>query len=102
MASSATQHRNYFPSADIVRLNESTAGLEVCWKEFEEVWKWRRDLLDQGWIELTVGSANPDDGMGPKSNSMPPIQRWLAANDEDRFNDFDALKAGRRTSEGSE
>jgi hypothetical protein len=86
-----TQNRNYFPGADIVRVNESAGGLEVCWKEFEEVRKWRRDLLNQGWIELTVGGADPDDSTGPKSNSMSPIVRWLAKDDEDRFNDFDAL-----------
>ncbi|PWT78343.1 MAG: hypothetical protein C5B58_15385 [Acidobacteria bacterium] len=86
-----TQNRNYFPGADIVRLKESGAGLEVCWKEFEELWKWRRNLLDQGWIELTVGGANPNDSAGPKSNWMPPIVRWMATDDEDRFNDFDAL-----------
>ena len=86
-----TQNRNYFPGADIVRLNESDAGLEVCWKEFEELWKWRRNLLDQGWIELTVGGANPDDSAVPKSNSVPPIMRWSTTEGNDRFNDFDAL-----------
>ena len=86
-----TQNRNYFAGADIVRLNESDAGLEVCWKEFEELWKWRRNLLDQGWIELTVGGANPDDSAVPKSNSVPPIMRWSTTEGNDRFNDFDAL-----------
>jgi hypothetical protein len=86
-----SQNQNYFPTADIVRSKASPAGLEVCWKEFEAIWKWRHDLLDQGWIELTVEGANPDDGTGPKSNSLPPIKRWLATDEADRFNDFDAL-----------
>ena len=86
-----SQNGYYFPNADIVQAKASPAGLEVCWKEFEAVWKWRRDLLDQGWIELTVGGANPNDGTGPKSNSLPPIERWSAGDEEDCFNDFDAL-----------
>jgi hypothetical protein len=86
-----SQNGNYFPNADIVRLNGSASGLEVCWKEFEAVWKWRRDLLDQGWIELTVGGADPNDSTGPNSNSVPPIERWQATDEADHFNDFSAL-----------
>jgi hypothetical protein len=86
-----SQNNTYFPGADIVRLNGSAVGLEACWKEFEAIWKWRRDVLDDGWIELTVRGSSPGDGTGPKLNSVPPIPRWSATDEEDRFNDFDAL-----------
>jgi PD-(D/E)XK nuclease superfamily len=84
-----TQNGNFFPTAETVRSSSSRSGIQVCWNEFEEVWKWRRSLLDQGWIELTVGGADPGDGTGP--DSKPPIERWLAQDGADRFNDFDAL-----------
>jgi ATP-dependent helicase/nuclease subunit B len=86
-----SQNNTYFPSTDTVRLNSSAVGLEACWNEFEVVWRWRGDLLDHGWIELTVRGSSPGDDTGPKLNSVPPIPRWSATDEEDRFNDFDAL-----------
>ena len=85
-----TQNRNFFPSAEIVASKLPQLGLKACWREFEEVWRWRRGLLEQGWIELTIAATQPTDGTGPEPNSSPPIDRWQAK-DEDRFNDFDAL-----------
>jgi hypothetical protein len=43
------QNGSFFRSAEIVPSKASCSGLQGCWKEFEAVWKWRRELLDQGW-----------------------------------------------------
>jgi hypothetical protein len=82
------QNASFFRSAEIVPSKASCSGLQGCWKEFEAVWKWRRELLDQGWIEFNVEGAEPDDGSPP--SSIPPIERWLAETGAG-FNDFDAL-----------
>jgi hypothetical protein len=83
-----TQDADFFPGAEIVASKASCSGLQGCWKEFETVWKWRRKLLDQGWIESNIEGTSPA-GSSP-SSSMPPMERWLAETDAG-FNDFDAL-----------
>jgi PD-(D/E)XK nuclease superfamily len=84
------QQRNFFPGADIVSSKLSPSGLQACWNEFEELWKWRRDLLDQGWIECAVfGSDGATGSVLP--NSPSPIQRWQLENYTDPYNDLGAL-----------
>jgi hypothetical protein len=70
------QNKSFFPSAEIVSSKASSSGLQSCWNEYQAVWKWRRELLDQGWIEFNVEGAEADASSPP--NSMPPIERWLA------------------------
>jgi hypothetical protein len=65
--------------------------VEECWKEFETLWRWRRVLLNKGWIECAVSGADPLDNTGPGRNLMEPIDRWQLENAVDEFNDFDAL-----------
>jgi hypothetical protein len=85
------QHDGFFPGARIVPAKSSPSGLKQCWKEFETLWKWRRTLLNQGWIECAVEGADPTDGTGPVRNSMAPVARWQLEHATDSFNDFDAL-----------
>jgi hypothetical protein len=72
-----------FPNAETVQVKSPQFGLKACWNEFQEIWKWRRDLLNKGWIEFTVEGANPTNGARP--NSMPPIERWLAWIEKNRL-----------------
>jgi RecB family exonuclease len=85
------QERNFFPDAEVAPSKLSPAGLQACWKEFEELWLWRRKLLDQGWIECAVTGSDPghDSDLVPTSTS--PIQRWQLERHTELYNDFDAL-----------
>ena len=74
------QQRNFFPDAEVVPSSLSPSGLQACWKEFEELWKWRRNLLDQGWIECAVPGSDRANGSGLVPNSTAPIQRWQLEN----------------------
>jgi hypothetical protein len=83
------QDKDYFPHASLTPAKSNSVGLEVCWNEFVEIWKYRRSLLDQGWIELTITGTEPQNG-----DSFPPavpLERWLPRKDEDKYNDFKAL-----------
>jgi hypothetical protein len=85
------QQRNFFPDAEVAPSRLSPAGLQACWKEFEELWIWRRKLLDQGWIECAVPGSDRANGSGLVPNSTAPIQRWRLEKYTEPYNDFDAL-----------
>jgi hypothetical protein len=83
------QTKEYFPLASCVTTKAGTGGLEICWNEFVEMWRYRRALLDQGWIELTLGVTEPENG-----NQFPapaPFEHWRPGKDQDKYNDFRAL-----------
>jgi PD-(D/E)XK nuclease superfamily len=83
------QTKDYFPLASSVTTKAGTGGLEICWNEFVEMWRYRRALLDQGWIELTLGITESQNG-----NQFPdpaPFEHWRPAKDHDKYNDFRAL-----------
>ena len=85
------QQRSFFPEAEVVPSSLSPSGLQACWKEFEELWIWRRTLLDQGWIECAVPGSDRANDSGLVPNSTAPIQRWQLENYAEPYNDFDAL-----------
>lgn len=85
------QTNRFFSDAIIVPPKSDEIGLETCWNEFTTVWAARRTLLDHGWIELTIATANTADGTAPDSNALSPIARWRAPEDADRFNQFEVL-----------
>jgi RecB family exonuclease len=85
------QHNRFFPDAEVVGSRSMPNGLEECWKEFEALWKWRRDLLDQGWIECAVSEADPAVGTGARPDSIAPVQRWGLDTKIDEFSDFSNL-----------
>ena len=85
------QERNFFPDAEVAPSKLSPAGLQACWKEFEELWLWRRKLLDQGWIECAVTGSDRGNGSGLVPNSTSPIQRWQLERYTELYNDFAAL-----------
>jgi hypothetical protein len=86
------QNHDYFRGAEEVRTKTGIqAGLELCWLQFQKAWQWRRGLLDQGWIEVTVEGTGASIGAAPPANVDPVIARWQPPKDVDRYNDFDAL-----------
>lgn len=86
------QNHDYFSGAvEVPTSNGVQAGLEPCWLQFQKAWQWRRELLDQGWIEVTVGGTGAGIGSAPPANIDPVIARWQPQKDADRYNDFDAL-----------
>jgi hypothetical protein len=81
--------RDYFPHARIVAPQSSPGGLKRCWAGFERVWRWRRQQLDAGWIEVTVEGANKRPPDAP--DSTPPLPQWQATEEHAKYNDFDGL-----------
>jgi hypothetical protein len=88
------QDKGFFPDAYEIA-PASAGGPPQCWKDFETVWGWRRRQVDQGWIEVTVADTEPTTGSTVQPDSTPPVERWKAAEDADKFNDFDALTGWR-------
>jgi ATP-dependent helicase/nuclease subunit B len=55
------------------------------WRRFEATWKWRREQLDQGLIEVTV------EGTEPGGNSEPPENGLVFEDYYNHFNDYPVL-----------
>ena len=86
-----TQSDTFFPKANLARVEVSPFGLAHCWQDFEAVWRWRRDQLDAGWIEVTTTglAAEPDTS---QPDPTPPREHWVhEPEDNNEYNDFDAL-----------
>lgn len=87
--------KSFFPEAKVVTSKFPPGELHQCWTDFEQIWRWRRQQLDEGWIELTTvgldASENPDEA----PDSVPPLPHWASNEDHARYNDFDALTGWR-------
>jgi hypothetical protein len=81
----------FFPTARVVASGGGAGNIAACWADFEKMWTWRRKQLDGGWIEVTVSNTEPTSESENTRNSAPPLAHWLATEDHDRFNDYDAL-----------
>jgi hypothetical protein len=89
-----TQDKGFFPDAYVVAPIYA-GGPPGCWKDFETAWDWRRQQFDQGWIEVTVAGTEPTSRSIVQPESTPPVEQWMAPEDADKFNDFDALTGWR-------
>ena len=83
------QDKDYFPHAYSVPAKSDPSGLETCWNEFVEMWAYRRALLNQGWVELTLSVTAPQNG--GEYPAATPFEHWHPAQNQDRYNDFKAL-----------
>ena len=74
----------YFPNAVIEKTNNGESMLEF-WQRVETTWKWRRDQLNKGLIEVTVSDTQPDDdsNAGERGLDMPETF--------DSFDDYSVL-----------
>ncbi len=88
------QTDQYFPQAKIERLAVDAGGLENCWADFEVMWRWRRQQLDAGWIEVTT-TALPEEPNPAYPDSTVPREHWQYEPEEIQYNDFDALTGWR-------
>lgn len=87
-ATMLVQNSTFFPDARVVPPKGGNGGLPACWDDFEAVWRWRREQMDAGWIEVPVDGAEPTDGAGPEPSSGPPIATWSHDQKSPRFDDF--------------
>lgn len=84
----------FFPNAKVIASNRPAGrdgDLLQCWNDFETVWQWRRQQLDDGWIELAAVSPQSSESPDEAPESIPPIRHWIADEDHAQFSDFDAL-----------
>ena len=89
-----TQTDQYFPKATVQKTAVPNIGLENCWKDFEAVWRWRREQLDAGWIENTT-TPLPEAADPSQPDSTAPREHWQAEPEAVQYNDFDALTGWR-------
>jgi hypothetical protein len=89
------QSRDLFPNATVIAARSQPSGLQACWRDFQQIWQWRRDQLDGGWIELPLNGTQMTDGSGAEPPSLPPDPRWQKDMKAKRFDDFTALTGWR-------
>lgn len=83
----ATEQDDFFPGASRISKAKGVAeqGASHLWQRFLKTWAWRKDLLDQGQIEVALEvdeeAEAPDDGMklealNPKYNNYRFLAGW--------------------------
>lgn len=89
-----TQTDSFFPKAITQKTDVDKTGLENCWNDFEAVWRWRREQLNAGWIEVTT-TPLPEEADASQPGSTAPSEHWQSNPDDIQYNDFDALTGWR-------
>jgi len=79
------QDARFFPAAEVCAPDDPNDSAASLWLACEKTWKWRRQQLDQGLIEVTVEGTAQDEA------SVPPDRGLVIDEFNDRFNDFSAL-----------
>ena len=74
----------YFPNA-VVEQPENGESLLEFWQRAETTWKWRKDQLESGLVEVTVTGTEPDDDSSPGENGL------LMPDTSDSFDDYTVL-----------
>jgi hypothetical protein len=57
-------------------------GTDACWREFLDVWAWRRGQFAEGWIEAPATGAEADPAHAPL-NPAPPHANWVPGKDDE-------------------
>jgi len=78
------QDNRFFPNAEVITPADDQ-GVAGLWTAFETTWRWRREQVDQGLIEVTVAGTESDD------DSIAPEDGLAIAEFNDRFNDYATL-----------
>jgi len=89
------QDNGYFPRARVISPESPPGGQQRCWNDFQKVWRWRRQQLDAGWIEITADGTDPADRPLHAPESVPPLPAWQATEDHAKYNEYDALTGWR-------
>ena len=87
--------KSFFPEAKVVASKFPPGELHQCWTDFEQIWRWRRQQLDGGWIELTTVGLDVSESPDEAPDSTPPLPHWASNEGHARYNDFDALTGWR-------
>ena len=68
------------------------SGTRACWDDFLSVWRWRREQLAAGWIEVANVVADPEPGAAP-AEVLPPCPNWLPTKDDEvgKYSPYRAL-----------
>lgn len=85
---------NYFPDALQVKPSSGGANTAALWQRVEQAWKWRREQMDRGLIEVTVQNTEPTDQSngGDKCLVIPSAS--------DGFNDYAVLTLSKEYQNG--
>lgn len=75
---------DYFPHA-VVEQAENGESLREFWQRVETTWRWRREQLDRGLIEVTVSDTAPDELSTPGEPGLPMPEQF------DTFDDYTLL-----------
>lgn len=86
-----TTHPTFWDGGPTVRPRAATGGESVCWQDFLEVWRWRRDQLAAGWVELTLPDTEHFISPPEAPDSVPPQPHWSAGDGHSKFSPFGTL-----------
>ena len=78
------QNTDFFPGAEVFAPDDEQ-GAAALWAAFESTWRWRRQQLDQGQIEVTVTGTESD------GRSLAPEGGLAIDEHNDRFNEYATL-----------
>ena len=78
------QDNRYFPEATDVPPTEDE-NHAVIWQKMEKTWKWRRQQIEQGLIEVTVTGTESDEDSNAGEDAL------IIPETSDRFNDYRVL-----------
>jgi len=78
------QDKHYFPDATDVPPTENE-NHAVIWQKMEKTWKWRRQQIDQGLIEVTVTGTESDEDSDAGEDALTIPEK------SDSFNDYRVL-----------
>lgn len=86
-----TQTDSFFPNTEKILPKSGEIGPEAIWDSFLEVWRWRCDQLQAGWIEFPLEGTLPTDGSSGPPSSSPPREEWTPDPAARRYDDFQFL-----------
>ena len=80
-----TRNESFFTNINPIppKGDSPASDWQVCWQEFEEIYQWRRQQLDQGRIEVPVPGTEADE--------PPPIERWAPPKEGNTYSSFKNL-----------
>jgi len=74
---------NFFPNSEVIS-NQDKMTLASYWNDIETTWKWRRQQLDDGLIEVTIQGTEATEKSNPDNGLVIPEH-------SDRYNEYSIL-----------
>jgi hypothetical protein len=75
---------DFFPEASIIQPDNGESQLEF-WQRVVATWKWRRQQIERGLIEVPISDTEPDDDSTPDGQGLEMPETF------DRFDDYTVL-----------